>query len=284
MFERFSRSWSLVKASAAVLRQDKELLVFPLVSSVVMLLVIASFVAPVIAAGWHRELAEARHADAAMAIWAFGLYFAQYTVMFFFNSALIGAALIRLRGGDPTVGDGFRIAFSKLPAILGYAAIAATVGMILRMIEERAGFIGRIVTSLLGTVWTLATFLAVPILVAENIGPIDAVKKSVALLKETWGENLIGGAGIGIAFGMLIALTVVLGVALGVGGAAMSQSAIPLVVIGALTVVAVMLLALVQTALHGVYTAAVYTYAETGKPAPGFDRAQLENAFAPKNR
>jgi hypothetical protein len=267
-----------------VLRQDKELLVFPLVSSIAMLLVLASFVAPIVASGWGRELVETREPTAAMAIWAFGLYFAQYTVMFFFNSALVGAALIRLRGGDPTVADGFKIAFARLPTILGYAAIAATVGMILRMIEERAGFIGQLVTGLIGAAWTIATFLAVPVLVAENIGPVDAVKKSATLLKETWGENLIGGAGIGLAFGLMIVLTLVLGFGLAAGAAAMSHSAIAFVTFAGITVVAIMGLALVQSALHGVYAAAVYCYAEDGKPAAGFDTALLENAFAPKRR
>jgi hypothetical protein len=105
----------------------------------------------------------------------FAFYLVQYFVMFFFNSALVGAAMIRLDGGDPTVGDGLRIARGKWLQILGYAAIAATVGMALRAVEQRAGFIGRIVVGLVGVAWTLATFLTVPVLVARDIGPIDAV-------------------------------------------------------------------------------------------------------------
>ena len=106
-------------------------------------------------------------------------------MIFYFNAALVGAAMIRLEGGDPTVSDGLRIANSKLGAILGYAAIAATVGIVLRMIEERLGIVGRWVVGLLGVAFTLATFLVVPLLVSRNIGPVDAVKESATLLKKT---------------------------------------------------------------------------------------------------
>ena len=56
MFERFSRSWSLVKASADVLRQDKELLVFPLLSTIAALLVAATFIAPDTRSGFMPSL------------------------------------------------------------------------------------------------------------------------------------------------------------------------------------------------------------------------------------
>lgn len=284
MFDRFARSWALVKASASVLRQDKELLVFPLVSSIAMLIVVASFVAPVFFVGgdWQSQLDRSQGPNVALMIWAFAFYFVQYAVMFFFNSALVGAAMIRLRGGDPTVGDGFRIAFSKLPSILGYAAIAATVGMILKAVEERAPLVGRIVASLVGTAWTLATFLAVPVLVAENIGPFEAVKKSATLLKKTWGENLIGNAGIGFVMGFLIIAVLFVGIGLGVFTSATTQNGFGFLAFAIPTAIAVMLLFLIQAALHGVYAAAVYRFAEEGAAGAGFDAAMLQSAFRAK--
>ena len=95
----------------------------------------------------------------------FAFYLVQYFVIIYANSALVGAALIRLKGGDPTVGDGFRIAGSRMGAIFGYAAISATVGLILRWFSER-GSLGTIAASLFGLAWGLATFLAIPILPA----------------------------------------------------------------------------------------------------------------------
>ena len=51
MFDKISRSWTLVKASAAVLRSDKELLLFPVISSIAALLVAATFLVPVVGLG-----------------------------------------------------------------------------------------------------------------------------------------------------------------------------------------------------------------------------------------
>ncbi len=199
MFTRFSRSWELIKASGAVLRQDKELLLFPFFSAIATLLVSASFIVPLILTGaFERSIAPGD--ETAYMVFVFLFYLVQYSIIFFFNSALVGAAMIRLDGGDPTVRDGLRIARGRLVQILGYAAIAATVGLILRIIEERAGFIGRWIAGLIGLAFTVATFLTVPILVSRDIGPVEAVKESAALLKKTWGENIIGNAGMGLVF------------------------------------------------------------------------------------
>jgi hypothetical protein len=109
---------------------------------------------------------------------AFLFYLSQYFVIFYFNAALVGAAMIRLEGGDPTVADGLRIAKSKIAVILGYALTAATVGRLLRTLQGRVGFIGRIAVGLLGVGWTIATYLVVPVLVNRDVGPIDAIKES----------------------------------------------------------------------------------------------------------
>ncbi len=224
MFERFARSWSLIKASASVLRQDKELLLFPLLSSIATLLVAAAFILPALGLGaldGLQRMDEQGLPPLAYAL-AFLFYLSQYFVIFFFNTALVGAAMIRLQGGDPTVGDGLRIAGGKIGAIFGYALVAATVGMILRAIQERAGWLGRWIAGLLGAAWTVASFLVVPVLVSRDVGPIEAVKESALLLKRTWGENVIGQGGIGLVFGLINFLVVIAGAAL-IVAAAMSQ-------------------------------------------------------------
>lgn len=277
---RFARSWALVKASASVLRSDRELLVFPLLSSICALLVAATFIIPLIFGGAFARLDDG-HAPAWLWPLGFLFYLSQYFVIFFFNAALVGAARIRLDGGDPTLADGFRIAAARWPQILGYAAIAATVGMVLRAIQERAGLIGRWIAGLFGLAWTVASFLAVPVLVNENVGPIDAVKRSVDLLKRTWGENLVGNAGIGIVFGLVMFAWIALGIGL-VVLAANNGSVLAAVAVGALVVVGMLLLGLVQSALQGVYAAALYRYAETGDAGAGFEGALVADAFRVK--
>src|SRR5687768_10883550 len=105
MFARLSRSWTLVKASASVLNQDKELLVFPLVSMGALSFVVLAFAFPIFGLGVLDGLTggqDGRIEIAAYAV-AFLFYFAQYLVIFYFNTALVGAAMIRLDGGNPTL-------------------------------------------------------------------------------------------------------------------------------------------------------------------------------------
>ena len=277
MFDRISRSWTLVKASAAVLRSDKELLLFPVISGIATLLVAASFAVPVIG----LRLFEGGEIGVLGAVVGFLFYLCQYFVIFFFNTALVGAAMIRLEGGDPTVADGLRIARSKLGVILGYAAIAATVGLLLKAASERAGLFGRILIGMLGMAWTVGTFLVVPILVTRDVGPIDAVKESMTLLKRTWGENIAGNVGIGLAFGLLTTLVAIASVALVVGAAAIGGGKLALVAV-VFAVIAIGSVAVIQAALSGVYAAAVYRYAVDGQAPQGFAGPQLQAAFQAK--
>ncbi len=282
MFEKISRSWSLIKASAAVLRSDSELLVFPLLSSVSALLVLASFAAPLLLVGgpdsarWQQD-----EIQIGLMVWGFLFYLVQYFVIFFFNTALVGAAMIRLQGGDPTLADGLRIAFSRIGTIFGYAAIAATVGLLLRLIEQRAGVIGKWIAGLLGMAWTFASFLVVPVLVHENVGPLAAVKQSAQLLRKTWGENLVGSGGIGVVGGLLMFLLIIVGVAAAVFAFVNQLVGLGITVL-VLTGVGALLLGLVQAALTGIYSAALYRYASVGEGSPGFEPALLGSAFAPK--
>jgi len=281
MFTRLSRSWSLIKASGEVLRQDKELLIFPLLSAIASLLLMASFAIPLFASGALESLERENADHTLLSVLGFLFYLSQYFIVFFFNAALVGAAMIRLEGGDPKVADGFRVARSRAGAILGYAAIAATVGLILRMIEERAGFVGRWVAGLLGMAFTVATFLTVPILVTQNVGPLEAVKESAALLKRTWGENIIGNAGVAIVFGLLYFGVGAVGL-LWIFLVANSGSTFLIASSIVIVVAAIVALALVQSALQGVYSAALYRFVAEGEVPNGFSNAQLQGAFSAK--
>jgi hypothetical protein len=281
MFERLSRSWTLMKASASVLRQDPQLVAFPLVSIAAMALVVAAFALPVFGLGLIDQISHDRRIATGWYAVAFLFYFSHYFIGFFFNAALVGAAMIRLEGGTPTLGDGLRIATAKIVPIAGYALIAATVGMILRAIQERVGFLGRIVVGLVGATWTIATFMVVPVLVAHDVGPVEAVKESCAVVRKTWGENLAGQGGIGLAFGLVtfgVLLTGIFAVVLAV----MSQSPVLIGVTVGLVLLALSASVLVHAALSGIYSAALYRYATAGQDTAGFDTGLLESAFRQK--
>ena len=285
MAGRFARSWSLMKASAEVLRSDKSLLMFPLASSICCLLVAASFLVPIIAvmvsAGDVPEQGHRMSAGGYLLLFLF--YLVQYFVIIFFNTALAGAALARLRGDEASFGEGMAIARSRIVNIFGYALIAATVGLILRAIQERLGLIGRLVAGFLGLAWTVATFLVVPVLASQDVGPMEAVSRSTELLKRTWGENIIGNAGIGVVFGLLMFVAIVVAAVL-VGGAFATQSLTAIIAAIVIVVVGLTLLGLIQASLQGIYAAALYRYAEEGEVGYGFDRAMLEQAFKPKKK
>lgn len=278
---KFARSWALARASMAVLRSDKELLAFPLLSALCAILVAATFLLPLFGFDMLGQLDRSRGVPAGFYILGFAFYLVQYFVAFFFTTALVGAAMVRLDGGDPTIGTGLRIAAGKWTTILGYAAIAATVGMILRGIEQRAGVVGKLVAGVVGVAWTLAIFLAVPVLVAQDVGPVEAVKRSASLLKRTWGEGLIGNGGIGLVGGLAAVVVMIVGLALtgflakaGLGAAAVAAIA--------LSVLAVVGIGLVQSALGGIYSAALYRYAVNGDAPAGFDGVLLRDAFQRK--
>ncbi len=286
MAGKFSRSWALLKASAAVLRSDKSLLLFPLLSGLCTLLVAASFLLPVgmMVIGDPQAGQPFEHGMSVGAyMLLFGFYLVQYFVIIFFQTALTGVALMHLRGEPTSVGAGFALARAKLLQILGYALIAATVGLLLRMIQERLGLIGRLVVGFIGLAWTVATFLVVPVLVSKDVGPVDAVKESVELLKRSWGENLIGNGGIGIVFGLMMGLAVLVGVVLIIGAAA-THSLLAIVPVAVALVLGFILLGLIQASLQGIYAAALYRYAEAGEVSVGFDQTLLQQAFTPKKK
>jgi hypothetical protein len=273
---RIRSSWELVKASWSVLLADKELVIFPIISFFALALVTVTFFLPMLFAGFFDAIF-AGGAQVLGILVAFLFYIALYFVTFFFNSALVGAAMIRLEGGDPTVGDGLRIAFDHIGSIFGYAVIAATVGVVLRTISERSGILGRLIIGLVGFVWNVATFLVVPVLVMEKVGPIDGVKRSASLLKKTWGEQLVGNFSIGLIFGLLIFATMMGTGALAVLTAVAGFGWLALVVT-LLGVVALLVLGLLSTSLNGIFTAAVYQYATTGESGY-FDADIVKSAF-----
>jgi hypothetical protein len=214
---------------------------------------------------------------------AFAFYVAQYFVIFFANSALVGAALLRLDGRQATAGDGFRMALQRIGPIFGYSIIAATVGMILRWLRDQGrnsglGIVTAIASGILGAAWNIATYLAVPVLVMEGVGPIEAIKRSTGYLKRTWGEQLIGNLGIGLVFGLLGTVVVIVGIGL-VTAVAMTGLVAAIVAAIALVVVAVLIIALIGATLSGIYRAAVYRYATTGQVGAGFDPALVQGAF-----
>jgi MFS family permease len=279
---RWGRSWQLVKLCWSVLRQDKELVVFPIVSSIAVVIVTATFIVPGFFTGYWDSFTGGQDQSVPWSAWLLLIlfYLVQYFVIIFFNAALVSAAMVRLKGGDPTLGDGLRGAWSHVGTILGWAAIAATVGLLLNLLRERGGIGGAIAAALGGFAWNVITFLVVPVLVMEGVGPVEAIKHSASLLKKTWGEQIIGNAGIGLIFGLGAVLVGIVGVALGavIVGAGATWVGVAVIVV---TILAVVILTMLGSTLHGIYSAALYQYAVGGDTGV-FTAEVMEGAFRPK--
>lgn len=282
MAGRFSRSLELARASWSVVRADKELMLLPVLSVLALMVVVGSFAVPVAVLGGFLDGTVRAEPGPVEWVVALVFYVVSYFIGIFFNTALVGAAMIRMDGGNPTVGDGLRIAWQRVGRIFGYACIAATVGLLLRAIEERVGWVGRLVVKLVGVGWALASFLVVPVLVTRDVGPVEAVKESAGLLRQTWGENIIGNVGLGLVFAAVYFVVVGAFVGLLVLAAQIDAPALAAIVVLA-GVVTVLVVAALQATMQGVYAAALYRYAtHPGAQVPGFPEEVMQAAFRGK--
>ncbi|MGD9720009.1 MAG: DUF6159 family protein [Pirellulales bacterium] len=282
MFERISNGWNLTKQSFAVLRAEKSLLIFPFVSGLACLLVLASFAAPLWMTGTIELLDE--HGRLDIGPWGyavmFAFYFCNYFVIVFFNSALVACAVLRFGGDDPTPADGLRVALARLPQIVGWALVAASVGVLLRAIESRSEKFGSLVASLLGMAWSTVTYFVVPVIVVEKAGPISALERSTAILRKAWGESLTANVGIG-AITSLLCIPAVLVIFAGAAVISVGQVVLGGAIIG-VGALAVLIVSLVSSAASAIVLAALYLYGATDRVPDAFDPALLHNAFAPK--
>jgi hypothetical protein len=278
MFETFRRSYRIFRQSLSILSKDKEILIFPLLSGIFTILAFGTMVFGGVTTGFFQRLSGDHSLQGNILGYAglFVWYFVSWFIVIFFNVAVIHCAKMRLDGGDPTVADGFRAAAQHLPRIAAWAAISATVGLILRMIADRGKLIGKIVSGILGAAWSIATYFIVPVMIFENRSLQDSVRQSKDLIARTWGESLVAAGGIG-AFTMLMAIPAL---ALPILGLFIS----PQVAIGGLVaMVAYWIgLAVISSALSSIYRVGLYLYAAEGRSPEGFNPDYVQNAFGAK--
>jgi len=283
MFERIAIGWQLTKQSFQVLKAEKSLVIFPLLSGIACLMVVASFAAPIWMSGTADLISEHQgksQLEPLAYVVMFFFYLANYFVIVFFNSALVACAVIRFNGEDPTPADGLRVAMSRLPQIFGWALVAASVGMILKLIESRSEKLGALVASLVGMAWSIVTFFVVPVIVVEQAGPITALRRSTAILRKSWGESLSANLGVGLITSLVCIPAVLL---IGGGVALVSSHQLALgVALLAVGGVAVLLISLVSSALSSIVLAALYLYGTTDRVPSAFDETLLREAFAKK--
>ena len=211
MARKIVNGLQLTKQCWQALRQNPQLMIFPLLSGLALLLVGVAFAIPTVAGGLllsggqiptEEEITTAEWVF--LTVMAFLFYFVCYTVIIFSNTALVGVSMKLLQGDKATVGDGIAIAMGRLGQILGFALISATIGTLAQAGRNAgqdskngiAGILAAVVGSLVQGVWIVVVFFAIPIYVVENVGPIAAIRRSWELFKQTWGEGFTGRAAI----------------------------------------------------------------------------------------
>jgi Family of unknown function (DUF6159) len=284
----FSRSWLLTKLTFGVINKDRELLWFALLSFIFsslfsIAMVVPSVIPTLLENGVSQESLEVYHY-----IIIFLTYFGLAFIATFFNVCVVYTTKVRFEGGDATFGESLKFGFSRIGLIFQWSLIAATVGLILRLLDnlaERFGKIGeivmRIIIGMLGLAWSILTIFVVPVLVYEGLGPIDAIKKSAQVIKHTWGESLIKSIGLGLVQFLVFALIILLSGGLTYVLSSAFQEMGLLIGIG-VGVLLVLLAGLIFSVASTIFNTALYVYANNNIIASGFNEEIVKGAFKPK--
>lgn len=282
---KFSRSWQMMRQSFAVLRSDKQLMLFPILSALSCLIVtimiatggVIAFLPQIKAAALSGQPWQPTQSPAYL-LALFVVYFVNYFIIVFFNVALVGVANSRLMGGPWTFRDGLELAWERKGTIVQWAFVAATVGIVLRNLEERLGLIGRIIMRFVGIAWALACYFVVPVLAFEGLTPIRAVKRSARLFRDTWGERVAGGFSLALVFLVLLlpgfGLWITASYLFGVKG----------MLIGlAVFFLYLMFLSVVSSAVQGIFNTALYRYACFKQVPAAFSPELITDAWSRKS-
>lgn len=274
MFATLSRGWALTKLSFGVIKQDKELLLFPVFSGIGLLMAAVGFGA----LEWQLDHTAAT--DELKLIVGLAWFFVSYFITIYFNTCMISSAKIRLAGSNPSLADGFRGANKHIVPILGWSLIAATVGLILQLLRAAArdnrNFLGQMLASIASTAWNITTYFVLPVLVSEGVGPIQAIKRSAATVRRTWGEALVGYVGIGLIF-MLLGLLGLIPLFL----AFMTGSVGVLAAVLAVVIVYWIVLVVLNSAASQVMVATLYRYATEGDTGGVMPPQAAQNVMNP---
>ena len=277
-FDRLSNGWKLGMASFGIIRENPSLMLFPVLSGASLLFICLTFFGGIAAMfGFNIDAFFTRFETggewlAYAALFIF--YLVNFTIVVFFNVGLIHCTRLIMEGRDAKVGDGIAYSVSRFDAIVSWALLAATVGVILKTLEDRLGFVGQIIVGIVGIVWSIATFFVVPVVAYENVTPFQAVKRSGQIMKEKWGEAI----GANFSFGLFYLLGFVM-IAVGVALLFFVQ---PIVAIVA-GVLAFLLLITVVSAAETVFLAAIYRHVND-EPVEYYDNEILDNVFVPKKK
>lgn len=285
----FSRSWEITKMSFSVINKDRELLGFALLSFLFSAMFTVAMIVPsVLPTLIDAEEDRVGALQVYHYVLIFGTYFGLAFIATFFNVCVVYTTKIRFEGGNATFSESIRFAMGRIGLIVQWSLLSATVGLILKVLEQAAEkfnkvgeIVAKIIIGLMGAAWSIATIFVVPILVYEGLGPVDSVKKSINAVKETWGENMVRSIGLGLMTFVAYLLTIAVGVGLTIllTNAFDAVGLIIGIVIGGSLL---LLVGLIFSVAKQIFTTALYVYASQRMVATDFDAEVLDHAFKMK--
>ncbi|UOM35698.1 DUF6159 family protein [Acuticoccus sp. I52.16.1] len=281
--QRVRHATALTRQSWAMLREQTSLLILPLVSGLCLALISATFLAPIVASEEFRTALEGRTPDTQVLDYAylFVFYLVAFTVMNIFNGALLHCVLARIEGRPASVGAGLAAALGRLPQILAWSLVSATIGVALNVLRDKAGNLGKFVAGAAGLAWSIATYFAFPLVMADGTGPFASITGSSKLVRRTWGESALANVGVTLVFGLVVAVLVVVFAVLFVAVASTLPTAAAVAVV-VLFGVALGLTVLVASTVSMVIRGALFAYARNGVVPQPFDQAALASVIHPK--
>jgi hypothetical protein len=276
---RISTGWKIAKQSFTVIKHDKEILLFPILSAITTILVVLG----IIFLGFGFDLATNSSEYSGLLMLAI-IIVSIYFISTFFQAAIITSATIRFSGKNPSFSDGLKGPSKKILTLLAWASINALVGTILEVLKRssrnrsRGINIGtQIGAGIIGMAWSLITFFTIPAILFENKSAISSIKSSSYLFKKTWGENVTSQFSIGLIFFLLSVPFIILMFL------AMLTESIHFIITSAVILVLVIItLNIMSSSANAILKASLYQYAVTGKMPKIYDESTVRNMFVKK--
>lgn len=274
--EKVKNGWKICELSLKVLQSNKKLIIFPIISGIALFVILTSFFIGIGAAlGWHFEQLNQSDNNVMRYLVTFVVYLVSYTVVIFFNIALMHCVKLYFQGKEVSLSIGFKYSVSRLAYIISWSAFAATVGLILKIIQDNVGKLGKILVGLLGIAWGISTFFVVPIVAYEDKSPWNALKESVEMMKKVWGESLTAG----FSFGILQFCALIV----------MAVFSVALILVNVYVGIAVFVLGLVLifsvfSSLNSIFISAIYIKVSTDIDVKEFAGTDVQELFLQKQK
>ena len=273
IFDSITRGYAMTVASIRIASKEPWMFFLPVISGVIMLALILSFIFVPGTLGLYGSADSPNQATIIVAVAL--LYFIGYFLFYFTSAMVVFGARERFEGRDPTIGQSFSQSLARIDKILLLSLIGAIIGVLMQLLSGRGkngrpNIIGQILASLIGVAWTVVSYFSLPVILNEQIGVIDSFKKSYELVKKSWGEGV--SANISLLFIYVPgALLLLAGIFL-LGGTV----GLAIIVLGGLLL---LIAYMVSIPVKAVISEALYVYATKGVVPSGFEADHLASFY-----